>query len=72
MYIKIKVISKAHENSVKKGIDNIYIVRTTSVPKRGKANKMVQKLLADYLGVAKNNIKIIKGKTSKNKIIEVI
>ena len=46
-------------------------VRVTAPAVRGKANKAALKLLADYLGVKKSALTIVKGKTSREKTIEV-
>ncbi|MFP4403057.1 MAG: DUF167 domain-containing protein [Candidatus Woesearchaeota archaeon] len=44
-------------------------VHLTKLPIDGKANCELIKLLSNYFSVKKNQIKIIKGKKSKNKII---
>lgn len=41
-------------------------------PQDGKANLAVEKVLAEFLGIAPSCVKIIKGHTSKNKIVEII
>ncbi len=71
MKINVKVITKAHKNIVEKIDNKNYVVRTTTVPADGKANKVVQKLLASYFDVAKSCIQITKGIKSKNKIIDI-
>jgi uncharacterized protein (TIGR00251 family) len=42
-----------------------------SRPKGGKANIELIKKLADYFGVSNDEIRILSGKTSRKKIIEV-
>lgn len=42
-----------------------------SRPKGGKANLELIKRLADYFGVSNNEIRILSGKTSKKKLVEV-
>ena len=42
-----------------------------SRPKGGKANLELIKKLADYFGVNKNGIRIISGRTSKIRLVEV-
>ena len=68
--INIKVIPNAKRNNVLKGNDR-FKVYVTAPPVNGKANKAVIKVLAEYLKVKKRNIKIIKGKKSKEKIVEI-
>ncbi|MCX5687671.1 MAG: DUF167 family protein, partial [Candidatus Omnitrophica bacterium] len=40
-------------------------------PEKDKANKRVIELLAEELDIKKKNIKIVSGKTSSKKIIEI-
>jgi uncharacterized protein (TIGR00251 family) len=70
MIYKIRVVPKAKESRVVPG-DPIKVY-TTSVPADGKANESVIKLLSDYFDIAKSKIKIIRGETGRDKIIETI
>lgn len=70
MKIDVKVVPKAHKNGVEKK-DGIYIVRTTVVPEGGKANAQVIALLAKHFGIGKSCIEIIRGRTSRNKTIDI-
>jgi len=54
---------KIEENN---GLIKIYI---TASPEKGKANKEALESLANYLGVKKSCLRIIKGKTSRNKTV---
>lgn len=42
-----------------------------SIPKGGRANQELIKKLADYFGVNKDEIRIISGRTSNKKLVEV-
>ena len=44
----------------------------TAVPIQGKANKELIKLLSEELSVSKSKISIIRGRKSKEKVIEVL
>lgn len=46
-------------------------ISVKSKPKGGKANLELIKKLADYFRVNKDEIRIISGKTSKKKLVEV-
>lgn len=70
MKINVKVITGAKKQEIKKE-DNGFKIYLKSKPKKGKANKELITLLADYFNIPKNSIKIIKGEFSRNKIIEV-
>ena len=41
-------------------------------PEKGKANEAMRKVLAGFLGFPKNQICIIKGETTSQKVIEVL
>ncbi|MEM1514351.1 MAG: DUF167 domain-containing protein [Candidatus Thermoplasmatota archaeon] len=71
MIVKIKVIPTAGKNEIiQEG--EILKVKVSSPPSKGKANKEVIELLADFFGVKKNCIRIIKGANSREKIIEIL
>ncbi|MBC7129166.1 MAG: DUF167 domain-containing protein [Thermoplasmatales archaeon] len=71
MIVKIKVIPNAGKNEViKEG--EILKVKVSSPPSKGKANKEVIELLANFFEVKKNCIRIIKGEKSREKIIEIL
>lgn len=71
MNLDIRVQPRANRNSVEIGADGTVRVRVTAPPDRGKANDAVVKLLADRLRVSKSAIRIIRGHTSRNKVIQV-
>ena len=66
--LKIKVIPKSKENSVKK-IGEIFHIKTTAPAIDDKANLAIIPLLARFLDTKNYNLKIIKGKKSREKII---
>ncbi|GHS97010.1 UPF0235 protein [Bacteroidia bacterium] len=54
-----------------KGHPTRYRVYVTAAPADGAANRAVIKLLAEHLGVAKSKIRIIRGETSRDKLMEI-
>lgn len=50
----------------------LYKVYVTAAPEKGKANKKMIELLAEYFKASKSQIKIIKGEISRNKIVEIL
>lgn len=70
MKINIKVIPKAKQNAIKKE-EETYKIWTIAPPVEGKANKIVIELLSSYFNIKKSQIKIIRGKKSRDKIIEI-
>jgi uncharacterized protein len=46
-------------------------VYVTAVPENGKANEAMIRLLSKHLNIAAGRIRVIRGATSRNKIIEI-
>ena len=71
--MKIKVI--AHPSSkisrVKEDISGCLDVYVNKPAVDGKANKEIIVLLADFFGVKKNQVFLISGEKSKNKLFEI-
>lgn len=70
MILNIRVIPKAGRNLIKEE-SNYLKAYLTKPPQNGLANKELIGLLAEYLGVRKYQIKIIKGEKSKNKTVKI-
>ncbi len=58
-------------NLVEKTEDGSLIVRTHAKAHDGEANKAVVELLADYFGVSKSMVKVVRGEKSRQKIVEI-
>lgn len=71
MRIYIKTIPRASRNKIEKISEGEYKVWLTAAPINNKANEKLVEVLADYFAISKSLIKIIGGKTSKTKIIEI-
>jgi uncharacterized protein (TIGR00251 family) len=73
--LTIRVTPQASTNHIKIETHDdgsmLYRVYVTVPPEDGKANKEVIKLLAKHFGVAKSRISLVRGHTSKDKIIEI-
>lgn len=72
MLIEVKVKTRAHKNEVQKTGEGNYVVFVSAVPEKGKANEKVINLLSDYFGKPKQSIRIVHGRTSKNKQIQIL
>jgi hypothetical protein len=71
MKILVRVKPNAKESRVEKLDDATFSVWTKEPAKEGKANQAVIKILAEYFGTAQQNIKIIVGHRTKQKIIKI-
>jgi uncharacterized protein (TIGR00251 family) len=70
---KIAVIVKPNTKSpgVIQLSERDYRVAVREPARDGKANRAVIELLAHHLGVPKSQIKILRGQSSRNKIVEI-
>lgn len=70
IFLKVKPSSKVEK--VEKIAENIFTVWVKKPAKENQANDAMIKTLAKYFGISRSNIKIVSGKTAKQKIIEII
>ena len=69
--ISIRVQPKASRNRVIGYRDGSLRLSVTAQPHDGQANAAVLELLADILGVAKSRLRIVRGHSSRDKVIAV-
>jgi uncharacterized protein (TIGR00251 family) len=72
MKIFLKVKPKASQAKVIKIDKTHYQVFLTQPPEKGKANKQIIKLLADYFNVSLSKINIIAGEKGREKVVEIL
>ena len=70
MIYEVRVIPKAKQHSVTLEGNKIK-VKVHSPPEKGKANDEVIELLAEHFKVKKSKVRILKGETSRDKLIEI-
>ncbi len=71
-YLRIKVLPKSPKNEVVEILDDETIkIRIKAVPERGKANAELIKFLSKELGVQRDQISIISGKTEQLKLVKI-
>jgi len=71
MKIQVIVIPNARESYVKRE-KGIYVVAVDAPPIKGKANKRLIEILADYFKISKSRIRIIRGENQRRKLIEIL
>ncbi|MBQ11457.1 MAG: hypothetical protein CMJ45_07905 [Planctomyces sp.] len=67
----VKVQPKASRDQVVGYRDGVLQLRVTAPPDKGRANAAVVALLAEALGVAKSRVRIVRGQTSRDKVLTV-
>jgi len=69
--LNVKVQPKAKKVGVEKIDEDTYKVRVHAPPEKGAANKEVIVSLAAYFDVPPSTVKIVRGQTSRVKLIEI-
>jgi uncharacterized protein len=69
--IQVRVQPRAGENEIAGEREGALVVRVTAPPVEGKANNAARKLLAKRLGVPPSRVSVVRGASSRNKLIEV-
>ncbi len=69
--LALKVTPNAGRNEIISFSDGVLQVRIAAPPVKGKANKELTDFLSKALGVKKSSISIVKGQTSRNKVIAI-
>lgn len=79
MRIFIRAKLKAKEERVEKvkvqkltGEETQYLVSVKELPVDGKANEAIIRVLAEYFKVPKSQVRILAGRASREKIVEII
>lgn len=70
MIVNVRVIPRARRNQITVDEDGTVRVHTSAAPADGAANDAVIKMLAEHFKVPKTSIRIIRGATTRNKVIE--
>ncbi len=67
----VRVIPRTKRNEIV-GIENNAVkIRLTAPPVEGRANEALLKFLAHALGVARANVEIVRGESSRHKVVRV-
>ena len=69
--IKVRVQPKSSRNQVDGFQDGALRVRVTAAPTEGQANAAVIAILAKTLGVSKSRLEIIRGYSSRDKVVSI-
>lgn len=70
--LNVKVTPKASKSRFGNIFNNSVKIFVTAAPESGQANKAVIELISGALKISKSSIRISKGLTDQNKIIEII
>lgn len=71
MIIHVKVIANSSQSEIVEIEDNTMKIKCRATPEKGKANRAIIEILAKHYRVPQSAIKILRGKTHAQKVIEV-
>jgi uncharacterized protein (TIGR00251 family) len=69
--ILVRLQPRASKNEVTGERDGKVCVRVTAPPVDGKANQALIKLVAGRTGIARGRVSIVRGETSRDKLLEI-
>lgn len=72
MRIIVHIRPGAREQKVEKVDEGRYKVWVRAIPEKGKANAEMMEALAEYFHVPKSAVRIVIGKTAREKLVEII
>ena len=69
--INLRVIPRAKQNKITTDDDGRLRIHITAAPVDGAANDAVIKLLSKHLNIPRSQIKIVRGNTARDKVVEI-
>jgi uncharacterized protein len=69
--LAVRVQARAARDEIAGERSGALLVRVTAPPVEGKANEAVRKLLAKRLGVAPGRVSVVRGASSRDKLVEI-
>lgn len=72
MKLFVSVKPNAKHDTVERASETTLFVTTKAPPREGKANSAVTKLVANFLGVPRSSVRMLRGGTGRQKIFEII
>ena len=70
--INVRVHARSRERSVTEKPDGTFVVRTTAVPEKGKANEDVVDMLSSHLHIPRSLIILVRGGASSKKVFKIM
>ncbi len=71
MKIFVKVTPRAKSEKLEKVSGNTFRIWVKEPPVEGKANDAVVKVLAEHFRVSRREVRIVSGRTSRSKVVEI-
>ena len=69
--LRLKVVPGARRSQVVGRLGESWKLRVHAAPERGRANDEVVALLAEILGLAQSEVRVVAGRTTRDKVVEL-
>jgi uncharacterized protein (TIGR00251 family) len=69
--IEVKVEPRSSKKGISGVMENVVRVKLTAPPVGGEANEQLIEVMSEAMGVRKSDIRIVRGHSSKKKVIEI-
>ena len=69
--LSIKVVPGLSQNRIVGWLGKVLKIQVSAQPEQGRANAVIKKIFASTLKIPAKNVKVIAGKTSLRKIVEL-
>jgi uncharacterized protein len=69
--IQVRVIPRARRDEIGAERGGRFVIRVTAPPVDGAANAALCRLIARYTGVPRRRVSIVRGQTSRDKVVRV-
>jgi uncharacterized protein (TIGR00251 family) len=69
--LSVKLQPRASADEIGKPLDNELRIKVTAPPVDSAANEALVKLLAETLGCSRNRVELVRGQTSRHKVVRI-
>ncbi len=69
--LQVKVVAGASRTEISGWLGDVLKIRIAKQPEKGRANREVESLLCNSLGIARRSVRIVSGKTAARKVLEI-
>jgi uncharacterized protein (TIGR00251 family) len=71
MILKVRITPKASRNQIVGWEKEILKIRIAAPPEKGRANRALERYLAEILKIAPSRVQVVGGETSRNKSLQI-
>jgi len=72
VFLQVKVVPNSSRTQIAGMLGEALKIKVAQPPEEGKANRAVEELLAEVMGVAKGNVSVVAGMTRPQKVVRIV